>query len=337
MAKEPVQQASGPVFRGIIPPLVTPLAGRDRIDEAGLERLIEHVLGGGVHGLFILGTTGEGPSLSHALRRNLIERVCSQVQGRVPVLVGITDAAFAESIRMAEHAAACGADALVSAPPFYFQAGQAELQEYFQHLVPELPLPLMLYNMPGCTKIAFEPATLKALLALDNVAGLKDSSADMRYFHQVRPLFAARPDLSLLIGPEDLLAEALLFGAHGGVSGGANLFPELYVGLYEAACARDLAALEAHHAQVIRIVNTIYSVGHYSSSILKGIKCALDLMEICSDFLAEPFHRFREAEREQVQQHLDELRAAGLGVQGPRQPAPASALASDEKDSPRAE
>ena len=85
---------------GIVPPLVTPLRGRDELDLPGLERLLEHVLAGGVHGLFILGTTGEGPSLSYRLRRELIERVCRQVKRRAPVLVGITDTAFVESLNL---------------------------------------------------------------------------------------------------------------------------------------------------------------------------------------------------------------------------------------------
>src|SRR5690242_1166346 len=77
-------------LRGIVPPLATPLRDRDRLDHAGLERLIEHVLAGGVHGLFLLGTTGEAPGLSHRLRCEAIERACAQVAGRVPVLVGVT-------------------------------------------------------------------------------------------------------------------------------------------------------------------------------------------------------------------------------------------------------
>ena len=92
-------------LRGIIPPLITPLVERDALDIGGLERLIEHVLAGGVHGLFILGTSGEGPSLSYRLRRDLMDRVCRQVVGRVPVLVGITDTAFVESVTLARHAA----------------------------------------------------------------------------------------------------------------------------------------------------------------------------------------------------------------------------------------
>ena len=90
-------------LRGIIVPMVTPLLDRDTLDTAGLERLIEHILSGGVHGLFVLGTTGEAPSLSYALRYELIERVCNQVQQRVPVLVGITDTSFIESVKMAGY------------------------------------------------------------------------------------------------------------------------------------------------------------------------------------------------------------------------------------------
>src|SRR5690349_6231143 len=147
-------------MQGIIPPLVTPLADRDTLDVVGLERLLEHVLSGGVHGLFILGTTGEAPSLSYRLRRELIQRVCEQVRGRTEVLVGITDTAFVESIALARHAADCGATALVLSTPYYFPAGQTELQAYVEHMVTELPLPLVLYNMPSLTKVWFELDTL---------------------------------------------------------------------------------------------------------------------------------------------------------------------------------
>src|ERR1700744_6220445 len=105
---------------GIIPPMITPLRGRDELDVAGLERLIEHILGGGVHGLFILGSTGEGPSLSERLKRELIERSAKIVDHRVPLLVGISDTSLADSIALAKHAAEAGADAVVCTSPFYF-------------------------------------------------------------------------------------------------------------------------------------------------------------------------------------------------------------------------
>ncbi|MCJ7544407.1 MAG: dihydrodipicolinate synthase family protein [Phycisphaerae bacterium] len=287
--------------------MVTPLLDRDTLDAAGLGRLIEHILAGGVHGLFILGTTGEAPSLSYRLRKELIGRACAQVAGRVPVLVGITDTSFVESVNIAREAAAAGAAGLVLATPYYFPAGQPELLEYLQHLTPELPLPVFLYNMPTHTKLFFEPDTVRQAAEIPTVAGLKDSSSNMIYFHRLQGLFKDRPDFSLLIGPEELLSETLLLGGHGGVSGGANLHPRLYVDLYNAAVAKDLDAVAELHRRVMQISMTIYSVGRYGSSVIKGIKCALSLLGICDDFMAEPFHRFRKPERELVQRHLIDL------------------------------
>lgn len=293
---------------GIIPPLVTPLKDRDTLDACGLEKLVEHVIRGGVHGLFILGTTGEAPSLSYRLRAELIRRVCGQVAGRVPVLVGITDTSFADSIRMAERAAEANADAVVLAPPYYFPAGQAELLEYLEHMVPLLPLPLYLYNMPSLTKLIFEPQTVRKAAELPGILGLKDSSGNMAYFHELQTLFSHRPDFSLLVGPEELLAETVLLGGHGGINGGANLWPELYVNLYHAAKKKDMKKVAALHGKVMRISSTLYRTGRYWSSYLKGLKCALSCQGICGDFLAEPFHRFREKERNAVRKHLKELK-----------------------------
>jgi 4-hydroxy-tetrahydrodipicolinate synthase len=294
-------------LRGIIPPMVTPLSAPDALDTPGLERLIEHILTGGVHGLFILGTTGEAPSLSHRLRHEFVERVCTQVAGRVPVLVGITDTSFVESLNLAGKSAEAGADALVLAAPYYFQTGQAELLEYLKHLVPQLPLPVLLYNMPGRPQYVFEADTVKAASQLPGIVGLKDSSANMMYFRLLQSVMEDRPDFSLLMGPETLLAETVLLGGHGGVCGGANLLPKLYVDLYEAALAKDLPRVEALHKKVVQINATLYRVGRYASSLLKGLKCALSCLDICSDFVAEPFHRFREPERQIVRRYVEEL------------------------------
>jgi dihydrodipicolinate synthase/N-acetylneuraminate lyase len=296
-------------LRGIIPPMVTPLSDYDTLDVAGLERLIEHILGGGVHGLFILGTTGEAPSLSYRLRQELIERTCRQVNGRVPVLVGITDTAFVESVRTAGLAAQAGAAAVVLAPPYYFTPGQAELLDYLEHLVRELPLPLFLYNQPTHTKVPFELDTVRRAAQLSGVVGIKDSSTSMIYFHRLVSLFQDRPDFTLLVGPEELLAEAVLLGGHGGVSGGANLHPRLYVQLYEAARARDLDRVAALHRQVLRLSSNLYTLGGPGAGVTKGLKCALSILGICADCLAEPFPRLDPPQRTRVEH---ELRALGL-------------------------
>lgn len=290
--------------------MITPLRDRDTLDEAGLERLIEHILAGGVSGLFILGTTGEGPSLGYRLRRELIQRTCFQVRGRVPVLVGITDTAFVESVTIAKWAADAGADSVVLAPPYYLPEAQPELQEYLDHLVPELPLPLFLYNMPALTKVHIEADTIRRAMDNPRIIGLKDSSGDLVYYGAAAELIKQhRPDWPLLVGPEEKLLATLRIGGNGGVSGGANLFPALYVQVVEAHRAGDVARAEALQAQIQRVSDSLYHIGKYSSSIIKGIKCALSCLGVCDDFMAEPFHRFRKEQRDLVHERASNLSA----------------------------
>jgi 4-hydroxy-tetrahydrodipicolinate synthase len=241
------------------------------------------------------------------LRRDLITRVCRQVQKRVPILVGITDTSFIESVELARYAALRGADAVVVAPPYYLPEAQPELQEYLDHLVPELPLPLFLYNIPSLTKVHFEPETIRRALDEPRIVGFKDSSGDLSYFKSVVELARQRPDWSLFSGPEELLIDTLQLGGHGGVNGGANIFPQLYVKLFEAFQAGNVARAQDLQKQIRRVSNSFYYIGKYSSSIIKGIKCALACLGICDDFMAEPFHRFRAEERELVKTRLKEI------------------------------
>src|SRR6185436_1803197 len=135
----------------------------------------------------------------------------------------------------------------------------------------------------------------------------------MIYLHRVLALLPHRPDWPVLVGPEEMLSDAVLAGAHGGVNGGANLFPKLYVKLFEAARAGDLSRARELHAHVMRISENLYRIGRHSSAIIKGIKCALSLSGVCDDFMAEPFHRFRAGERALAKERLAEIRA-GLGA-----------------------
>jgi dihydrodipicolinate synthase/N-acetylneuraminate lyase len=297
-------------LRGIVPPLVSPLMDRDTLHAAGLGLLIEHVLAGGVHGIFLLGTTGEGPNLSQRLRREVLEQACGRVAGRLPVLVGITDTSFVEALSMARFAERCAAQAVVYAGPCYAPVTQAELLAHIERLAGESPLPLFLYNMPSHTHVAFEVRTVEQAAQLPNVAGLKDSSGDLPYFQRLAAALAARPDFSLLIGPEELLGPALTNGAHGGVCGGANLFPQLYVRLYEAATMRNTAEMARLQAIVLRVSEGLYRLSPAGSSYLRGLKCALASLGLCSDFVAEPYTRLTEQERRRIAGNLQELAAA---------------------------
>ena len=299
-------------LHGIIPPLVSPLLDNDRLDVDSLERLIEHLIAGGVHGLFILGTTGEEQSLSYRLRQDIIRETCRINAERLPVLVCITDTSLVESIHLARIAADHGAAGVVSAPPYYFAPGQPELAEFYEELVPQLPLPVFLYNMPSHVKVNFAPSTIQRIARNPQVVGFKDSSANTVYFQSVMQAMQDRPDFAMLVGPEEVTGECVLLGAHGGINGGANMFPELYVAMYEAAHSGQLEEVRRLQQWIMRISASVYTIGRHGSSYLKGLKCALSLLGIIKDdFVAAPFHKFDAPERAKVQEALDRLPIVG--------------------------
>jgi dihydrodipicolinate synthase/N-acetylneuraminate lyase len=293
-------------LEGIIPPMITPLAGRDRLDEPGLECLLEHIIRGGVHGLFILGTCGEAPSLSYRLRRDLITRVCQQVRGRVPVLVGITDTSMVEAVGLARHAADSGADALVTSAPYYFPMGQPELVNFVERLVSELPLPLYLYNMPQLTKVQFSLDTVKRFIDLERIIGVKDSSGDLNYFQQLLEVVRTRPDWRLFMGQEYLLVDGLRLGGHGGVIGGASIDPAVLVGIYQALKSGNEAKFAAL-SERLRCLGRIHPVGQSAAALVKGLKCAMKMLGICNDELADPLMRYTPEEQAVIRSILVEL------------------------------
>jgi 2-dehydro-3-deoxy-D-pentonate aldolase len=309
------QELSQPL-RGIIPPVVTPLAGPDQLDAPALERLIDYMISGGVHGLFLLGSCGEGPSLSHRLRRELVDRACKFVDRRVPVLVGITDPCFAESMNLAKHGADAGADAVVLSAPYYYPMEQSELVAYARQIAHQSPLPVTLYNIPSLTRTSFELESIRQLMDEQSIVGLKDSSGDLVYFQSVRELTRQRNDWTLLIGQEQLLAEAMALGADGGVCGGANVWPQLFVQIYEASLATtDTAAVEQCDVLPYLEDRSDRLAGIYHSgdatitapSVIKGLKAALAILGIARDEPAPPLAPLTAAEKHHVETILREL------------------------------
>ncbi|MDN3688946.1 dihydrodipicolinate synthase family protein [Cyclobacterium jeungdonense] len=296
-------------LRGIVPPMATLLLDDTQLDTEGTSKLINHLLEGGVHGIFILGTTGECTNISYKLRRELISFTCKEVDGKVPVLVGVTDTSFHESLRLAGVGRDAGADAVVAAPPYYYGLGEKEVLTYFRKLADELPLPLYLYNMPSHTKTMLSRETVLELSEHPNILGLKDSSGQAVYFNSMLYAFRNRPGFSLLVGPEEMLASCVLMGGHGGVSGGANLFPKLYVDLYNAAETGNLSEVARLQELVMEISAEIYSRGSYGSSFLKGLKASMNVLGFGNGFLAFPLTAFEEQQIQEIKEKLPQLGA----------------------------
>ena len=294
-------------LKGIIPPMITPLKSNDELDRPGVEKLIEHIIEGGVHGLFLLGTNGEGPSLSYRIKKEFLKLSCEIIKGRVPVLVGITDSAFSEAIEMAEYSKSVGADSVVVAPPFYFPATETEMINYVEKLAPALPLPFVLYNMPMHTKINLSIPTIRRAREL-GCLGVKDSSGDMANLYMLIDAFKEDQNFAIFAGTELYLPDAVMGGAHGAVAGGANVFPKLFVDLYNAALKKDHEKITYLRDQIIWLCNTMYVVSPSAARITISFKTALSILGICSDEMALPLRKLEGADREKIAAYLKEMK-----------------------------
>jgi 4-hydroxy-tetrahydrodipicolinate synthase len=287
--------------------MVTPLKDQSTLDHAGLERLVEHLIAGGVHGIFPLGTTGEAPALPAQLRHEVVELTCRLVDGRVPVVIGVTDTSLVEAARLAATAKDCGATAIATAPPFYYSVTQNEILHYCEKLIAQVHIPLLLYNAPGNTHHTLSLETVCRAAQMENVIGLKDSGMNMGYFHEVRAALNGRKDFSLLVGPEDLLAECVLLGGHGGMAAGSNLYPRLFVDTYDAAVKGDVPRVQELHAQIMAFGKAINR-----ANPLRGLKCGLEVLGICSALLTEPLAPYSKEESYSVEQYIGQNRSKML-------------------------
>ncbi len=298
-----------PTFSGVIPPVVSPMSAPDQIDGPAVGRIVEHLISGGVSGLFVLGTTGEGPSLTYQMRYEMVELTCEVAAGRVPVFVGVTDTCLAESIALAEHASRCQAAAIVAAAPFYFDVPQLALEEWFDALATGSPLPLMLYNMPSCVDVVLESATVDTLSHHPNIIGIKDSGGDMEYFENLCGRHRHRSDFVIFMGSEERLAEAVALGAAGGVCGGANLLPHVYTSLYKAATRGDHGGIVECKDIIRRVFESVYHDDDGRMKLIPGLKRAMQELGLCNAVVAPPLSLVSERHASKISQSVPQLLA----------------------------
>ncbi len=264
------------VFTGIVTPMVTTFTSSGDIDRESLRRLVNHLVDGGVSGIFLMGTTGEGASMTVGMQQELIRLAVEYTAGRTKVLVHVADSCLERSIALGNYAADCGADYIVSALPFYFSLTQEEIYNYYVRLAEGLRLPLFLYNIPAQTKMMMNVDTVLRLAAHPNIIGIKDSSGNGTYFNTLlAEVKTAYPDFAIMVGPDEMLASTMAVGGDGGVNSGSNLFPALYVALYDACRRADHPRIAALQAIVMKVSTLIYSVDGSPVSFMKGLKAAM--------------------------------------------------------------
>jgi len=298
-------------LRGVVVPLVTPLTADECVDESALRKLVDYVLAGDssvngdppVNGIFVNSTTGEGLALLDEEKDRALEIVVDQAKGRTTIFAGISDVSTRRTLALLDRVIAGGAEVAVAHPPFYYPCNdQSELVDYYTEIAGHAKIPLMLYNIPSTTKTAIEPDTVRRLMSLDQIVGIKDSS--MSYLYLLRLIEMKRelrPDFRIFIGKTQLWTAGVAAGADGMLDGISNLIPGLSGRLFRLVEAGRLA--EAFKLQ--EKVNAVWDI-YQAPSFLSAIKTAMNLIGIGEPTVSHPVLKISDAEVERIRKILQE-------------------------------
>ncbi len=249
-------------IRGVIPPIVTPVDAHENVDKVALQRVIDYVIAGGVHGIFVLGSNGEFYAFDSINQQRAAEITVEHVNGRVPVYVGASAITTKEAVMLARMGEAVGADALTVLTPMFIQPNEEEMYEHFRAVADAVRLPVLLYNNPGKTTNNISIPLLKRLASIENIVGIKNTSSD--FPQTIRFIDATKdiPDFEVLAGSDYLIHATLSHGGVGCVAGTANVAPKLVVEIYEKFVAGDLAGSLAAQYKLLPLRDT-YSYGSF--------------------------------------------------------------------------
>lgn len=224
--------------RGAIPALVTPLDKDGELMEQGLRDVLDFTIGNGVHGIFVLGSSGEIFGLSEAQKRRVVEISAEHINGRVPLYVGASEITTRDAIKTARMAQEVGGvDALSVLTPYFLTPSQNELIDHYQAIAASVDLPVIMYNNPGKTMVNLAIPTIMELSRVDNIIGVKESSGNMNFLSEI--LYARPENFCVLAGRDTLIFSALMSGAEGAIASTANVAPRLVSAIYDAFAAGD--------------------------------------------------------------------------------------------------
>ncbi len=226
-------------LRGIVPPIVTPVDHLENVRPEGLKQVIDYVLAGGVHGVFVNGSNGEFYAFDRRNQQIAVETAVEHVNGRVPVYGGASAVATKEAVALAKMVEQAGADVLTVLTPMYVQPSEDELFEHFARIADATHLPVVLYNNPGRTTNTISASLLTRLSAVPNIVSVKNTSLDFSLTLKYIEAVADREDFSVFGGVDYYVYSTLVHGGVGSVAGTANVAPSLVVEIYESFISGD--------------------------------------------------------------------------------------------------
>lgn len=274
-------------IKGVIPALVTTFDRDENFDEKRMRNLVEHLIGKGVDGLYLTGSTGEGFLMTPGERMKVVEVVVDQVNGRIPLIAHVGAIGTKISIDLAQQAASAGVDAISSVPPFYWKFGADDVFNYYKDITGSTDLPMIVYNIALAGLVGFEQ--VKRFSTIEGVAGVKYTATS--HFEVMRMKEEIGKDFLVYSGCDEMAMSGLSFGADGLIGSFYNLMPELFIAINKAMAERDLKTAEEKQ----RIANII--IMHATQKNYVGImKRALSWMGVDGGYCRRPFSNFGASE-----------------------------------------
>lgn len=246
------------IFEGVITAMVTPMKESGELDLEGLKENIHQQIEAQVNGIFILGTTGETPTLQSFEQEEVIKTTIKAVRDNLPVLVGCGTYATVATIANIERAASLGASGAIIVTPYYNCPTQEGLLLHFKAISKASSIPLMLYNIPKRCGRAINIETLEKLIDEPKIIGIKESTGDVTLIQSTIDLINNRPDLRILSGDDILTLPMMALGGQGVVSVISNLVPEKVVSLVQAARKGDFLKARSIHNELLPLMKCAF-------------------------------------------------------------------------------
>ena len=299
MNKNTTQNKVGFRPHGVIPAVITPLTPEGNFNAKAMRKLINYLIAGGVHGLFIVGTTGEFYGLSYEEKREIFQVVMDETKQRVPVYAGTNGITTRESSELTQLAEQCGVDAVSVLTPMFISPSQEQLITHYTTIAQNTSLPVLLYNNPPKTGVNLAAATVAKLAAVPNIVGIKDSSGDLTLTTEYIRLTKGRDDFNVLVGRDTLIYGALCYGATGSIAACANVAPRLCADIYDKFIAGDReGSLNAQFT--LAPLRIAFTIGTFPAVI----KESLTLLGIEAGPCMEPVGAMNSEERAKLRQVL---------------------------------